>query len=266
MRQSLIPNLIEMAKYNQSQGIEDVWAYELGRTYFKVGKPSEKQSGVAEKLHVSGLITGSHATGNWHGKTKSTAQTDFYTIKGVVEALLKSLLPDSELLFEAEAELPYAHPGKTARVKLSEGNKDIGVLGELHPLYGERLKFRKPVYFFELNVETLYKVLKQKQQGLREIKISPYPAVDRDLAFVAPETLTHQQIVQTITASGQALLKNIEVFDEFRSAEKLGAGKRSLAYRFTFQSDEATLTDAQIDAAMQGLRKALSDKLPVEFR
>ena len=259
MRQSLIPNLVEVAKYNQSQGIEHIWVYELGRTYFKVGKATEKQSGVSEKLHVSGLITGNVAQGQWHQK----AETDFYTLKGIVEALLSAVLPDEALAFEADGKLPYAHPGKTARVKA--GGKDLGVVGELHPLQRERLKFRQPVFFFELNVETIYKLLKQKQAGLQEIKISPYPAVDRDVAFVAAEALTHRQITEALNHAGEKLLKNIDVFDEFRS-EKLGAGKRSLAYRFTFQSDEATLTDAQIDAAMTSLRKILSDKLGVEFR
>ena len=59
MRQSLLPNLLEIAKYNQAQGVEDVWVYELGRTYFKLGKANLKNSGVSEKLSLSVLITGS---------------------------------------------------------------------------------------------------------------------------------------------------------------------------------------------------------------
>lgn len=262
MRQSLLPNLLEVAKLNQSQGIDEVWVYELGKTYFKVGKPSEKQSGVAEKLYVSALMTGSACRGQW----QKQPAPDFYHLKGAVENLLNAMfgkhLP--ALTFEADSAFDYLHPGKTAQVML--GGKPIGAIGELHPARQARLKFRRPVYLFELNVELLYKQLKQSAQAPKRVQLSPYQSVERDIALLVPAGQSHQAIVSILQGTGERLLKDITLFDEYKDVARLGEGNRSLAYRLTFQSDEQTLTDAMIDAAVQKLKQALTDKLPVQLR
>ncbi len=261
MRQSLLPNLIEVAKFNQAQGVEDVWIYELGRTYFKLGKPNAKNSGVSEKLHLAGLITGSRRCGEWHAQETP----DFFLLKGVLENLLGALNL-SDVTFRRPQETTCLHPGKSAVIALDGGQKELGLIGELHPERQAALKLRHPVYVFELNVETLYKVLKQQAQPAGEvIRISPYPAVKRDMAFLAPDALSHADIVNALAAVSDPTLKAVELFDEYRS-EQLGADKRSLAYRLTFQSDAETLTDARIEASMQALKEALGRQHPVQFR
>ncbi len=259
MRQSLLPNLLEVAKFNEAQGSEAFWLYELGRTYFKVGKPNLKNAGVAEKLSLSGLLHGSVREGIWHQQ----ALVNFYCLKGVVENLLAALNLMDEAEFQRDESQPYLHPGKSARLLVS--GKDVGTLGELHPLTQERLKFRQPVYVFELNIEALYKIWRQRQKQPSTLKVSSYPAVKRDMAFAAPDTLSHQEIMATLRHVQEPLLKAVELFDEYRG-EKLGAGMRSLAYRLTFQSSEATLTDAQVDQALTRLKDTLLQKLQVQFR
>jgi phenylalanyl-tRNA synthetase beta chain len=157
----------------------------------------------------------------------------------------------------------YLHPGKAAALMLR--GKEAGVLGELHPQLLESYKFRQPVYLFELNVEMLYKAVKQAS-GQAEVKtVSPYPAVDRDMAFLAPDTVSHQQVLEALCSVEEPLLRRVDLFDVYRS-EKLGADKRSLAYRLTFQSDETTMTDADVDARLGKLKDTLTQKLPIQFR
>lgn len=261
MRQSLLPNVLEVAKFNQAQGNEDVWIYELGRTYFKLGKANQKNSGVAERLCLGGLVTGSAAVGEWHRKEPA----DFYLLKGILENLFGNLNLSPLLSFAPAQEVRYLHPGKSASILLGEKPKEIGLIGELHPEVRKTLKFRHPVYVFELNVEAIYKVLKQIQQVTKATEISHFPAMKRDMAFLAPNTLSHQQILSVLRGAQEPLLRQVELFDEYRS-EQLGAENRSLAYRLIFQSNEGTMTDAEIDQRLNQLKDLLSQQLPVQFR
>ncbi len=262
MRQSLLPNLIEIAKYNLSQGVEDIWLFEVGRTFFKLGQANEKSSGVVEKLYVSGVLTGSGYSGQWHVPS-AIQPVDFYEAKGVVEQLLITLKLDSVCSFEPETGTPYMHPGKTARLLL--GKKTVGILGQIHPMFEARLKFRQPVFVFELDFEAIYKGVKQQTQTTREIVVSSYPSVKRDIAFSAAETVSHKEIVAMVTALKEPLLTSIDVFDEYRG-EQLAKNERSLAYRLTLQSNETTLTDAVIDDVVTRVKEALSSQCSITFR
>ncbi|MEB3286316.1 MAG: phenylalanine--tRNA ligase subunit beta [Vampirovibrionales bacterium] len=264
MRQSLAPSLLEVARHNQAQGISDVWIYELGKTYFKVAKPGFKQTGVSEKLNLGILLCGQPQQGQWNPSVK-TDKTDFYLLKGTVENLLHRLfgkfLP--VLSFSPETELNHLHPGKAAQILL-EG-KPVGVFGELHPLKQSALKLRQPVYVAELNLELIFKRYKQALQAPEPVQLSPYPAVDRDMALLAKAGVTHQQILETVRGLQNPLLQSVTLFDEYKG-DKLPEGARSLAYRMTFQSNEGTLSDQQIEAAVNAIKAKLSEKLPVELR
>ncbi|MGE0199426.1 MAG: phenylalanine--tRNA ligase subunit beta [Candidatus Melainabacteria bacterium] len=263
MRQSLIPNLLEMAKFNQSQGIEDIWVYELGRTYTKLAKVTPRNSGVIEKLFVSGLLSGNPSRGHWQQNTANVPGTDFYKLKGVVEMLLDSLALKDEAVFKADHTVAFCHPGKTARIQLPQG--ELGLIGEVHPTILSRMKFRQPLYVFELNVEVLFKAVKQSRAASETLqRLSPYPAVRRDMAFLLPGTHTHQAVLEVIHALNDPLLKECTVFDEYR-AESLGDA-RSLAYRLTFRSDTETLKDATVEASVSKIKEALSQRLGVQFR
>ncbi len=259
MRQSLLPNLLEMARFNQANGIEDVWAYELGRTYFKLGKANFKNSGVSERLHLAGLLSGAVLSGAWH--RQDTA--DFYVAKGILENLFAQLRVADEITFSPKTVVLYLHPGKAAAIIIK--GKELGVLGELHPELRQKLKFRQPLYAFELNVETLLKTIKQLQLSSTVSPVSSYPAVRRDMAFSAPIAVSHQAVLEALRSVEEPLLREVELFDEYRS-DQLGADKRSLAYRLTFQSDEATMTDEDVDARFSKLKETLAVKLDVQFR
>jgi len=264
MRQSLLPNLLEIAKFNQANDQEDVWIYELGRTYFKVAQPQTKQSGVSEKLMAADLVTASHQSSAWQGNPAR----DFYTVKGIIEQTLQRALKSDDLTFEPLTNVSYMHPGKSATVSYQK--RELGFVGELHPARQAALKFTKPVYLFELNIETLYKLVKQQPAITPPEAISPYPAVRRDIALLVPVSLTHRQIQTVIEGTKEPLLKNIELFDEYRG-EKLGTttdgqAQRSLAYRLTFQSATETLTDSVIEKAVTQIKDKLAKELSIGLR
>lgn len=261
MRQALSPGLLEVAQFNQAQGIEDVWIYELGRTYFLRGKPNVKHPGVAEKLRLAGLLTGADGSGRWKG----TEAVGFYRVKGMVENLLKALHLEKRVHFKAANDIDGLHPGKTASLTLDDGKTSLGFIGELHPLQQEALKFRQPVYLFELDAEALFKAVSATGGTNNVSRLAPYPSVQRDMALLAPVSLQHSEIIHTLEDLREPLLRDITLFDDYRSAQ-LGTDKRSLAYRLTFRSDEATLTEADVDQRLSRLKEVLTKQLPVQLR
>lgn len=261
LRQSLAPTLLEVAKHNQAQGNEDVWIFELGKTYFKTRSPQEKDPGVSENLYLGAVLTGNPYRGEWH----ENRLTDYYTAKGLLENLFQLLGIQQQIRWSAAAPSPAFHPGQTAQFKL--GKTALGLVGRLHPTLEEKLKFKLPVYLLELDLDAMFAALaKRPAFSAMDIEaLSAYPAVKRDIALVAPNTVSHSQVVSTLNQANEPLLTDIQLFDEYRGAQ-VGEGQRSLAYRITLQSSEATLTEAQIDTAVDKLKRQLSEKLSVSLR
>lgn len=262
LRQSLLPTLLEVMRANLAQGAEAVWIAETGRTYFRQDEPTARQSGVAEPLTIGVLITGQAQQGAWH-LPDATRQPDFYTLKGIAEALLAALRI-ADVRFEPASDIPTHHPGKTARLFDAQG-RALGLLGELHPHSAQRLKCRQPVYTMELDGEALLRASALMTHTPCAPRLSSYPAVTRDMAFSAPDAVSHQQILDRLQAVGEPLLTGVSLFDEYRG-EQAGAGRRSLAYRLTLQSHDETLDEARIEAAVTRIRERLRDDLAVTFR
>lgn len=266
MRQSLLPNLLEIAQLNVAQGQADVAMYELGRTYLKRGKTNHKATGVVEKLMLGGLITGSIGSNDW--SERSRLATTFYDVKGVMERLMQSVGFDGDVEYqpvEGDAH-PHMHPGKTA--VLVSHKKEWGMVGQLNPLYQEKLKLKQPVFLFELDADQFYKWLKQTNalaSASVEHVLSPYQAVTRDMAFLASKTVTHAELVSAVQDLNEKNIITFNVFDQYEGAN-IASDQRSLAYRLTLQSQEKTLTDSHIEDLVAKVKYALSHQFSVQFR
>jgi phenylalanyl-tRNA synthetase beta chain len=278
MRQSLLPNLLEVTQFNLAQGAETIWIYELGRTYHRVGKSSLKHSGVSERLNLSGLIMGDLQKGFWQNmsgkETLQPAVHQYYQLKGILEEVFSGLgLSTTDICFDVPdtTEIPgFLHPGQMASVMLKASKKHLGYLGVLHPVHQQKLKFKRPAVLFELNMEYLLKAIQTQYQPTQLAHVSLYPPVHRDIAFSAPVGLPHQSVCQVFETLNEPLLKGVELFDDYRG-QQLETHQKSLAYRLTFQSANATMTDHGVDSVLNTLKAALREELAkqhyaIEFR
>ena len=75
--------------------------------------------------------------------------------------------------------------------------------------------------------------------------------------MVCDESVTNAQITSTLKKSMGKLLAEWKLFDVYRSVERLGAGKKSLAYSLTLRAEDRTLTDEECDKAIAKALKAL---------
>ena len=255
MRSSLLGSLLQVLKFNQDRKAARVRVFELGRVFLRDDTVADSVStvqGFSQPMRLAGLACGPTDVLQWGRKEQ---QLDFYDVKGDVEALLFPKIAH----FEA-ASHPAMHPGRCARVML-EG-QEIGFIGELHPRWRQAYELNQVPVLFELELDALLqRTLKQAQA------VAKHQFVERDLALVVPEQVSHDSLLRSIQAAPtQGLLQNLVLFDVYRPkpgtlAAGMAPGEKSLAVRITFGSEAHTLTDEQVEQAVH----AIMDKLRVDL-
>jgi phenylalanyl-tRNA synthetase beta chain len=150
-------------------------------------------------------------------------------------------------------EHPALHPGRAARVLLD--GREIGVVGELHPRWRQQWDFAQAPVLFELDLDAVTARTVPVAQP-----VAKHQAVERDVALVVAESVAAGAVLDAARAAPtQGLLRDAVLFDIYRpqpgaaSTGGLADGEKSLAVRLSFQSDAGSLTDEQIDAAVQAV-------------
>ncbi len=255
MRSSLMGSLIQVAQFNQARKIPRVRVFELGRVFLRDATVLDSDTTVAQfdqPMRVGGLAMGSADTLQWG---RSDMAVDFFDVKGDVEALFApqtlEWLPAS-----AGAHHPALHPGRSAGVLLN--GVHVGVVGELHPRWRQSYGLAAAPVLFELDLAALLR----RPLPVFE-PIAKFPSAQRDIALLLPETCTHAALLDAIYAAPHGgLLHKVQLFDVYRPKDtQADARARSLALRLTLASAAATLTDAEIDAAMQAIWAHLAQTL-----
>ena len=255
MRSSLLASLMQVLKFNIDRKAERVRVFELGRVFMRDASVQDSDStvqGLHQPMRVAGLAYGGAAALGWTGKSRPV---DFYDVKGEVQALFAPM----DAVFEAD-EHPAMHPGRCARVILK--GQTIGHVGELHPRWRQSWDLQQAPVMFELDLDA---VLSSRDVPMSK-PVARHQAVERDLAVVVAEKVTHAELMSAIHAAPtQGLLRNAVLFDVFRPQTSLGVEK-SLAVRLTLNSEEATLTEVQIEAAMKAILDHLAKSLSARLR
>ncbi len=260
MRSSLIGSLLQVVKFNADRKAERVRVFELGRVFKRDASVRGSDStveGFDQPMRVAGMAWGPEQPLGWQGKARVV---DFFDVKGDVEALLAP----RKATFVA-AEHPALHPGRSAQVLLD--GVAIGHVGELHPRWRQAWDLPSAPVVFELALDAVLARVVPIAQG-----VAKQQPVERDLALIVAEAVTHQQLMQAIHAAPtEGLLQHAVLFDIYRpKADAVGSalapGEKSLAVRLTLGSAEATLNDAQIDAALQAIIAHLAQQLGARLR
>lgn len=166
-------------------------------------------------------------------------------MKGAVEGLLENL-QIAGVKYVPVAQ-PYLHPGKSCAVEY-EG-RVIGWFGELHPTVAGNYGLNGSVCVLELEVEPLVASASHVPQF---VHLPKYPATSRDIAVVVPLEVAMEELEAVIRANAGSLLKQVKVFDVY-TGKQVEAGYKSMAFNLTFQADDRTLTDEEIDAVIKNV-------------
>lgn len=247
LRPSLRPNLLVALEANRRHEEGGIRLFELCRVYLR--RPNNLPD---EPEMLCALMSGSRFGQSWHGGNEPV---DFFDAKGVVEGLLGQLGVEADFKPGEDESL---NPARQAAMVV--GGKRVGVVGEVHRKVVDAFDLAGEVYLFELNLaELLPFTLEHKLYQ----PISRFPAVVRDIALVVDSGVTHRQVVDIIT--GFPLVTKVSLFDLYTGG-KLPAGKKSLAYRITFQSPSKTLTDEAVNKVLKQIINKLAKELGAALR
>ena len=247
MRTTLVPAVIEAAKRNIAQQNKDLWLFETANVYEPKALPLTEVP--HERPMACGIMMGKVTEAAWN---QAQRDTDFYDVKGVVNGLLAKLgLTQYDIQPSSES---YYHPGVSAHYTVN--GVTIANYGELHPQVVKNFDLSGKVYMFEIDLEA---VLSITVPPFRYQSFSKFPGTSRDLAIVAPVSVTSGDIVALIKEHGGEYLESVSIFDVYEG-EHIEAGYRSLAYNLQFRSMEGTLNDEDIDGAIQAIIDALATK------
>ena len=255
LRRSIIPGLLRSVAHNQAHGVKNIQLYEIGETFHAAdGRQLPK-----ERTRIAGVMVGAMGDAGWN---VAPQPFDFFDGKGVIESLVRELaIPKLRFKALSADEAPHLQPGRAAQVL--SGGTVLGWVGEIHPLAVDAFEAHGPVVAFELELSAL---IKSSQPARPYVDVPTFPAVSLDVAFVVDEDVTHERMIQCMGSAGGKLLEDVQLFDVYRDAERVGAGKKSMAYALTWRAADRTLTSEEAERAQEKLVKKVCGATGAEVR
>jgi phenylalanyl-tRNA synthetase beta chain len=236
LRPGLLPNLLLAARRNLDNNVQGNSLFEVGAV-FQGGTPGQQQ------LTASGIFWGNVSAPHWHQPARTV---DAFDAKGMMQRVL-SLFGLAADTMPIQADSPdWYHPGQSGTLALGS-SKVLATFGMLHPALLQKMGIEVPVAAFEVHLEAL-PVSKTKNK--QPLTLSPYQPVERDFAFVVPDTLPFATLQKAITTADRTLISETRLFDIY-TGKGIPDGHKSLALTVRLEPASTTLDDAGLQAVQQ---------------
>ena len=249
LRPSLLETSLEVVARNLNHKNSDLKLFEFGKGYFTSG-PGRYHELEQVCLVVSGNVNGQ----NWKGEAKSS---DFFYVKGIISAALQLLGINTVSIETLDVPKLQDHIIYKANAELVAG------AGEVNQKVLSQFGIKQPVFFAAINWEAVLNLALKQSLAIKGLP--RFPSVMRDISMVVPKQLAYTEVENSVNKLKLAKLQEVKLFDIFES-EKLGTDKKSIAVSFTFQDEEKTLTDKEIDGWMNKIMATLEGELNAEIR
>ena len=243
MRTTALPSMMEVVARNINLSNENVRLFEMATTYI----PNEGDNVLPNENKVITLAA--------YG-----SEEDFYSLKGVIENILESAGIEKAKFVSYSEDKAY-HSGRCAKIVTADG-RELGIFGQIHPLTAKNYDVSIPVYAAELSFDAIFDAA---DMTIDYKPMPKFPAVSRDFSFVCDESLEVGAIEEVMERAAGKLCEDVKLFDIFRG-EKLGANKKSVAFRVILRAPDRTLTVEEVDKVSNKILKDLSFKLGLNIR
>jgi phenylalanyl-tRNA synthetase beta chain len=248
LRQTLLFGGLETIEYNKNRKQNDLRLFEFGKTYTK----AENQYKEVKRLSL--FLTGRKYREQWNSAAE---KVDFFYLKAFVENVFKRL-GVSGLSGESSSS-----EGLSESFRYVCRKDALAELGKVKPSLLKHFDIGQDVYYAEINWDLLLR--QTKPDGIVYREIPKFPEVRRDLSMVLDKNVQFRDIERLSFESERNYLRNVNLFDVYEG-DKIGAGKKSYALSFILVNEEDTLTDKQIDKAMERIMQNLEKSLGAVIR
>ncbi len=249
MRTTIWAGLLPALQHNINRQQGRVRLFEYGLRFLPLEGDAIQQDNV-----VAGVVYGNVLPEQW---AATEQKLDFFDVKGDVEALMALTGRAEDFSFSADTH-PALHPGQAARIALD--GKSVGWLGALHPSIESRLGLSGQTFLFEIEAEALFSGTVAKFS-----EISKYPAIRRDIALVLERAIPSSAVSEVVRRVAPDTLQNLKLFDVYEG-EHIDSGRKSLALGLTLQAQSRTLTDEEVDSAIEQIVTTLASELGAALR
>jgi len=240
MRTSPIPDILKVAAVNLNRKAKDFRLFETGRVYLPSDDAGELPD---ERKYICIALCGDE---------------DFFSVKGVVENLLDVFGIHNRRYMADGAE--YYHPGRKASVYA--GGEKLGELGEVHPDVCAAFDIGKRVYIAELDLQ---KLCSAADDVVKYEPLPRFPAVERDIALIVNDDVPSGDLLDCIRVNAGPFFESAALFDVY-TGDKLGVGKKSLAYTIVLRAKDRTLLDEEANEARDAIVAAAGAKFGAKLR
>ncbi len=276
LRSGLMQALIPVVQRNVSRGFKDVAVYEvgrvaLGRTEVKSAprppvdrRPTQQElAAIDEALpdqpaHVAAVLTGQHESDGWWGRGRPVTWADAVELaRETAQAI------DAPMVVRPAQRAPW-HPGRCAELLVDGGSQvqHVGHAGELHPKVCEAFGLPARSVAFEIDLTSLAAYAEELDRGPT---LSTYPVAHQDVALVVDEAVRAADVESALRAGAGDLLESLRLFDVYRD-DRLGTGRKSLAYALRFRAPDRTLTVEEVSAARDAACNEASTRVGAVLR
>ncbi len=250
LRPSLVPGLLLAALHNRNRDVKNLRLFELGKIYAQsiFGK-----RGRREADSLAGVIYGRQTSPSWDSQVD--LPVDIFTVKGIITDLLNKISLDIiEIIAYDNLYLENAS-------SIQSGEKILGNFGQYRN-NSLAISFNEPVFVFELDVEP---VVEHMYNDRHYRPFSKYPPVKRELAFVIPDNLPVQVLLNDIKEISGSLLKSTSVEDIYRGSP-IPENYRSVRISFKFSAEDRSLVDKDTESIIETIIKDMQSKHTIDIR
>ena len=249
MRPSNVPNLLHAINLNKSKMINRGKLFEVGPIFSE--SLEDRQTNVA-----TGISYGNISEGNWNSNSKDI---DVFDIKADLMRILDSLnTPINNLNYE-KIENKIFHPGKSSSLRI--GKNIIANFGELNPILLKSMNIQNPVMAFEVFTDALGQFQIKKTSTIAAFDNNPFQMVERDFAFLFPNSVKADEIISKIKKIDKKLINKVSIFDVYEG-DKIAKDTKSIAIRVLLQPLEKTFNDEEIES----LSTQIIDVITINFK
>ena len=240
LRTQLVHSMLNVVSTNTNKGVEKAKSFETSVLHLLEQMPITEQPNEVQHVCLASFGNG-----------------DFYELKAYVEGIMGLYNGRYRFVESSEA---FLHPYRQAEIIFN--GKNIGFIGQVHPVVCKNYAIETDVYVAQINIEALHAC------GIKGIHCEPlpkFPSVQRDLAVIVDENILVGDMIESISKAGGALLKSVRLFDIYRSAQ-LGENKKSTAFSLEFRADDRTLTVDEVAKVFDKILRSLEYKIGAKLR